>query len=111
MGHTGAGGLFIAAVLVFASVLLDVLTVVYLFVNRVVGGVLYVSALVLGAAAILLLGPRVFREFVADEIVTDPLTWFIRFSFLFVLAAPYIKARRRRRGRGVHGAGTPLERP
>jgi hypothetical protein len=98
-------------VLVTASVILDVLTVVYLFVNRAIGGVLYVSALVLGAATILFLGPRVFWGFVADEIATDPLTWLIRLSFLFVLAAPFIKARRRRRGRGIHGAGTAPERP
>ena len=111
MGHTGAGGLVIAAVLVAASVSLDVLTVFYLFVNRVVGGALYVSAIVLGAATISFLGPRVCWEFVADDIATDPLTLFIRLSFLFVLAAPYIKARRTRRGRGVQGAGTTLERP
>lgn len=101
----------IAAVLVSASVILDVLTVVYLFVNRSVGGVLYVSAIVAGAAAIGFLGPRVSWGFVADDIATDPLTWFIRLSFLFVLAAPFIKARRRRRARGVHGAGTAPERP
>ena len=111
MGHTGTGGLVIAAVLVSASVILDVLTVVYLFVNRVVGGVLYVSAIVLGAATISFLGPRVFWGFVADDIGTDPLTWFIRLSFLFVVAAPYIKARRTRRGRGVQGVGTTPERP
>jgi hypothetical protein len=90
---------------VSASVILDVLTVVYLFVNRTVGGVLYVLALVLGAVTILFLGPRVIWGFVADDIATDPLTWFIRLSFLFVLAAPYIKARRARRVRGPQGPG------
>jgi hypothetical protein len=98
-------------VLVSASVILDVLTVIYLFANRVVGGVLYGSAILLGTATIWFLGPRVFWGFVADEIPTDLLTWMIRLSFLFVLAAPFIKARRTRRVPGSQGAANSPDRP
>jgi len=97
-------------VLVSASVILDALTVVYLFVNRVVGRVLYVSAILLGAATIWLLGPRVFWGFVADEIKTDLIIWMIRLSFLFVLAGPFIKARWTRRVPGSRGVATTPER-
>jgi hypothetical protein len=89
-------------VLVSASVILDALTVVYLFVNRLVGGMLYVSAILLGAATIWLLGPRVFWEFVTDEMRADSVIWMIRLSFLFVLAAPFIKARLTRRLPGAY---------
>jgi hypothetical protein len=81
------------------SVVIDVLTLVYVFGNRVARWA-YLAAVGFAIFTIAWVSPRVALEFVADRLGTDALTWFIRLSFIFLVVAPML---RRRRIAGVRG--------